>query len=170
MNRTFIAAFFALSALTTGCHKNAPEGPPEPDMPVTAAPQAPVEVAVRQMNANFARVHFATDSSTLDTGSKAALEENARIMASHPRLKVEVQGHCDERGTVDYNVALGNARASAVRDFMVEVGVNPTRVATLSYGEERPVAMGSDEASWSQNRRAEFRVTVGEAGVAGSVN
>jgi peptidoglycan-associated lipoprotein len=129
-----------------------------------------MEQAVADMQANFARVHFAYDSATLDASSKAALEDNARIMKNHPRLTVEVQGHCDERGTTDYNLALGNKRAAAVRDHLTAMGVAPNRVATLSYGEERPVAMGADESSWSQNRRAEFRVLVSEPGVAGTVN
>ncbi|MEQ1568356.1 MAG: OmpA family protein [Myxococcota bacterium] len=126
------------------------------------------EQAVSALLENFARVHFATDTSTLDTVGKAALDENARILASHTDLRVEVQGHADERGTVDYNLALGQRRADAVVDFLVSRGVAPSRLPIVSYGEERPAVAGAGETAWAENRRAEFRVLTGSAAIRGT--
>lgn len=171
MKSLSLVSLAVVVSLAAGCKKQPPEvAQSDLPAPVAAAPAQTVQQAVAAMNANFARVHFAYDAATLDAASKAALEDNAKIMANHPRITVEVQGHCDERGTVDYNVALGNKRANAVRDYLTNVGVKATRVTTLSYGEEKPMVAGTGEPSWSQNRRAEFRVLVGEAGVAGSVD
>lgn len=165
---TLVAFTLSLGA----CKKQAP---PEP---LTAAievgqdqlPPVPQQV-VQQMRANFQRVHFAYDSSVLDGGSKEALAANAKLMQQYPSLTVEVQGHCDERGTIDYNVALGNRRAAAVHTWMTQMGVSPSRVTTISYGEERPVAPGAGEVAWSQNRRAEFRVLAGRGdGIVGTID
>jgi peptidoglycan-associated lipoprotein len=124
--------------------------------------------AVAALNENFAKVHFATDSSTLDAAGRAALEENARILEEHPELRVEVQGHADERGTVDYNLALGQRRAEAVVSYLVGQGVSSNRLPILSYGEERPAATGANEVAYAENRRAEFRVLTGAPGVEGT--
>jgi peptidoglycan-associated lipoprotein len=124
---------------------------------------------VAEMKANFQRVHFAYDSAYLDATSRDALKANVAIMRSYPNLQVEVQGHADERGTVEYNLGLGERRAFAVRDLMLAEGVAPSRVRTVSFGEERPLANGADDRAWSQNRRAEFRMLSGAAGVAGTV-
>ena len=119
--------------------------------------------AVRQLIANFERVHFAVDRYALDDHAKEALDENARILQRHVAIRVEVQGHADERGTVDYNLALGQRRADAVARRLAQLGVQSSRVATVSYGEERPRAQGSSESAWSENRRAEFRVITGSS-------
>ena len=111
--------------------------------------------------ANFERVYFELDSSRLSPDARAALDENITLLQQRPDLKVEVQGHADERGTTDYNLALGARRAETVRNYMTKLGVAPERVTVLSYGEERPAAQGQGETVWSKNRRAEFRVTQG---------
>lgn len=86
-------------------------------------------------------------------------------------MKIEVQGHCDERGTTEYNMALGERRASAVRNYLTSNGIAGSRIKTVSYGKERPLSQGSDEGAWSQNRRAEFKVlSGGDAYVQGSTN
>ena len=121
--------------------------------------------AVRQLLENFARVHFEVDEFTLDQAAKEALDENARILQEHVAIRVEVQGHADERGTVDYNLALGQRRADAVADRLAQMGVRPSRVLTVSYGEERPRVVGAGESAWSENRRAEFRVLTGSGAV-----
>ena len=117
--------------------------------------------AVQQLIRNFGRVHFAVDRSTLEADAVAALDENAEIQQRHMGIRVEVQGHADARGTVDYNLALGQRRADAVARRLSQMGVHPTRVTTVSYGEERPRAAGTGETAWSENRRAEFRVLTG---------
>jgi peptidoglycan-associated lipoprotein len=143
----------------------------EADLSQVSAPAAKA-VASRdeisaQMARNFERVYFDFDSSTLSASSKAALSENAAIMASVPDVRVEIQGHADDRGTTDYNIALGERRAQNVRSILTASGVAPSRVTQVSYGEERPVAVGGGESVWSQNRRAEFRVVWGD-GVIGT--
>ena len=138
-----------------------------PDPPAVAPPEAPDHV--KAVVANFERVYFDTDSDALNDDSKAALTDNVAILQEHPDVKVQVQGHTDERGTTDYNLALGDRRANAVKDYLVESGIGPSRLTVVSYGEELPAATGGDERAWSQNRRAEFVVTWGaEAGVKGT--
>jgi peptidoglycan-associated lipoprotein len=100
------------------------------------------------------RVFFETDSSTLDDIAIATLTRQAQWLSQNPGMSVTVEGHADERGTREYNLALGARRAQAARDFLAAQGVAPSRMRTVSYGKERPVAPGSDPASWAQNRRA----------------
>jgi peptidoglycan-associated lipoprotein len=104
-------------------------------------------------------VYFDFDSSTIDGETKSALEGNADYLKANKNVDVQIEGHCDERGGRQYNLALGERRAKAVRDYMVALGVESKRLSTISYGSERPKAEGSDEAAWSQNRRANFVVT-----------
>lgn len=100
------------------------------------------------------RVFFALDSSVIDAQSQATLESQAAWLKSNGGVNVVVEGHCDERGTREYNLALGERRANSAKDYLVSLGVSPARITTISYGKERPAAMGSNEASWGQNRRA----------------
>jgi peptidoglycan-associated lipoprotein len=100
------------------------------------------------------RVFFAFDSSTLDAQAADTLARQAQWLTENGATSVTLEGHADERGTREYNLALGARRAQAARDFLVSQGVAPSRIRTVSYGKERPVALGSDEASWAQNRRA----------------
>lgn len=122
------------------------------------------------LEANFARVHFATDSALLDTEARQALAANAEILLQHRDVRVEVQGHADERGTIDYNLALGQRRGRVVIDELVARGVGPSRLALVSYGEERPLLAGAGESVWAENRRAEFRLLTAADGVRGTVN
>ncbi|MCB9684623.1 MAG: OmpA family protein [Alphaproteobacteria bacterium] len=122
------------------------------------------------LEANFARVHFATDSALLDPEARAALAANAAILLDHRDVRVEVQGHADERGTVDYNLALGQRRGRVVIDELVARGVGPARLALVSYGEERPLVAGGGESVWAENRRAEFRLLTGPQGVHGTID
>ena len=101
-------------------------------------------------------VYFPLDSYSLDDASRTVLDANARLLRDHADFSVRIEGHCDERGTVEYNMSLGEKRADAVRDYLVAAGVPASRLATISYGKERPVADGHDESAWSKNRRAEF--------------
>lgn len=104
-------------------------------------------------------VFFAFDSSSIEGDTKAALQNNADYLKTNANVDVQVEGHCDERGGRQYNLALGERRAKAVRDYLVALGVESKRISTISYGSERPKADGSDESAWSQNRRANFVVT-----------
>jgi peptidoglycan-associated lipoprotein len=99
-------------------------------------------------------VHFATDSSDVDAEAKAILAKQAAWLVKYPNVHVTVEGHCDERGTREYNLALGDRRANSAKDFLVNAGVSAGRISVISYGKERPVATGSDEDAWAQNRRA----------------
>jgi peptidoglycan-associated lipoprotein len=99
------------------------------------------------------RVFFDFDKFSLLPASRSTLELQAAWMKRFPNINVTVEGHADERGTREYNLALGERRANSVKDFLVSQGIDPRRVRTISYGKERPVALGSNEAAWSQNRR-----------------
>jgi len=98
-------------------------------------------------------VYFAYDSSALTSEATAVLGRQAQYLKENSSMSVVVEGHCDERGTREYNLALGERRANATKQFLVNAGVPASRLSTISYGKERPVAVGSDEASWALNRR-----------------
>ena len=99
------------------------------------------------------RVFFYTDRSDLNSSARATLDRQAAWLKLHPANRVTLEGHADERGTREYNLALGARRANAAKSYLVSLGVDPSRIATISYGKERPVALCSDESCWSQNRR-----------------
>jgi peptidoglycan-associated lipoprotein len=100
------------------------------------------------------RVFFALDSYTLDDKDRAVLDAQAAWLVRNPRARVTIEGHCDERGTREYNLALGDRRANAAKNYLAARGIDPSRMAVISYGKERPEALGSDEESWAKNRRA----------------
>jgi peptidoglycan-associated lipoprotein len=128
---------------TTPVPPPAPVTPPEPAKPAVAASDLQV-------------VYFGYDSFTLDDGARAALDANAKLLRDNPTLNVSVDGHCDERGTVEYNQALGQKRAEAVQQYLADQGIPATRFRVISYGKERPVDEGHDESAWAKNRRVEF--------------
>jgi len=103
-------------------------------------------------------VYFGFNSSSLTDSAKADLNANAEFLKMNTTVSVQVEGHCDERGGVQFNVALGEKRAQATKDYLVSAGVDSSRVSTISYGKERPVAFGHDDSAWSQNRRSNFVV------------
>ncbi len=124
---------------------------PEPEPVVTTpdyAAMAPAEYGVED-------VFFAFDQYELDDVTMGVLSSNARVLRETD-VTVLVSGHCDERGTIEYNLALGEKRAKAVKDYLVSLGVPASRLQITSYGESKPFAMGSSEAAWAQNRRAHF--------------
>ena len=133
-------------------------------IPMPVAPEVPVEpspppldyTAMRPAEYGIEDVFFAFDRSDLDDASLATLARNARILKDHPEVVILIEGHCDERGTVEYNLALGEKRAKTVRDHLVRLGVASNRLRVTSYGESRPFAQGSNEKVWAQNRRAHF--------------
>ncbi len=100
------------------------------------------------------RIYFDTDRFNIDTEDMAALQSQAQWMARYPAARVVIEGHCDERGTRDYNLALGERRANSAKAYLASLGIDPGRIQTVSYGKERPAAAGSNEQAWAQNRRA----------------
>ncbi len=123
-----------------------PETQPEPEV-------VPVK------DSDFGIVYFDFDKYNLVDSAKRALEMNADVMKKNASVMVLIEGHCDERGTVEYNLALGEKRAKSSADYLKNLGVAPGRIETISYGEERPAMQGSNEGAWAKNRRCEFRVT-----------
>ena len=100
------------------------------------------------------RVFFATNKSSLTTASRATLRKQATFLRKNKNLNVTIEGHADERGTREYNLALGERRANAAKDYLMTYGISGKRISTISYGKEKPVNPGSDALSWSQNRRS----------------
>lgn len=102
------------------------------------------------------QVYFAFDKSDLDAAARAILDANAEWLSSNSGSSITIEGNCDERGTREYNLALGQRRADSVRDYLVSSGVDVSRIDTISFGEERPACEGTGEACWAQNRRADI--------------
>ena len=100
------------------------------------------------------RVFFGYDSSDLDSDALELLQDQVAWLKQHSDVSVTIEGHCDERGTREYNLALGEKRAQAVKNYLIGLGINPDRVSTISYGKERPAVVGSNDGAWSQNRRS----------------
>ncbi len=159
-------ALVSALVLTAGCAKKKPADLPPPPATTTPAPayEAPApttgSASVPGSRADFLQqagtdtVHFGTDASDVDSEAQAILTRQAAWLARYPNVSVTVEGHCDERGTREYNLALGDRRANSAKNFLVNAGVSASRISVISYGKERPVATGSDEDSWAQNRRA----------------
>ena len=105
------------------------------------------------------RIFFDFDQFSVRQDQRAVLDRQAAWLKKYPEVTVTVEGHADERGTREYNIALGNRRATAAKNYLVALGINPNRVQTISYGKERPAVAGSNEQAWSQNRRAVTVVT-----------
>ena len=104
-------------------------------------------------------VYFAFNSAQLSSSTQESLRNNAEFLKTNPSVDVQIEGHADERGGIQYNLALGEKRAKTVRDYLVANGISSNRISIISYGKERPVAEGNDESAWSKNRRANFVIT-----------
>jgi peptidoglycan-associated lipoprotein len=103
-------------------------------------------------------IHFGFDRYDLTPKAREILSQNAELLLKHFRLAIQIEGHCDERGTIDYNLALGERRSNSAKQYLVSIGVSPTRIATISYGEEMPADPRQNEEAWAKNRRAHFIV------------
>jgi peptidoglycan-associated lipoprotein len=137
---------------------NVPE--PTPPPPTETAPPPREDTAppppVEETRSALQDAYFDYDDASLRDDAKNALENNAKYMEKNSGVNVVVEGHCDERGSVEYNVALGEKRARAAKDFLVSYGVSASRITTISYGKERPFDQGHTEEAWAKNRRAHF--------------
>jgi peptidoglycan-associated lipoprotein len=122
--------------------------------------QAAAVARVREALSNV--VYFDYDSNELTPDAQARLRTKAAILRANPGLQIRVDGHADERGSTEYNLALSQRRAETVRDFLAGYGIATSRISTIPYGEERPAVQGTGESVWAQNRRAEFSVTGGD--------
>ena len=179
-SRTFV--IIAVLVATAACgSKKAPEQPapepapqpappPPPPAPAPAPPPQPVgedpAVAAARVTAAVLvevanRVHFDFDKSDIRPEDRGTLDLKAMILGANDGLRLRISGHADERGSDEYNLALGTRRAAAVKTYLTNKGIDGGRLDVVSYGEEQPMAMGHDEDSWFQNRRAEFDVTAG---------
>jgi len=101
-------------------------------------------------------IHFGFDRYDLMPKAREILSQNGELLLKHLRIKIQIEGHCDERGTIEYNLALGERRSNSARQYLVSLGVSPNRIATISYGEEMPVDPSHNEEAWAKNRRAHF--------------
>jgi len=118
----------------------------------------PIRTKPSGMISQLQTVYFDYDRFDLKTETRKTLDANAEFLLANPDMRVLIEGHCDERGTTEYNIHLGQRRADAVREYLISKGIPAERLSTISYGEDRPVDAGHDEATWSKNRRAQFQI------------
>lgn len=178
MNRFLIPVLMTVAAVSLGCPRKAPKVEPEPASP---PPAAAVEVApapaistaddavaspldadlaaanlYARQNGLLADVYFDFDKFELRGEARERLAQNARFLSERKEFQVTIEGHCDERGTSEYNLALGQSRATMARNYLTSLGIAAERLVVISLGEERPVCAQSDESCWQQNRRVHF--------------
>jgi peptidoglycan-associated lipoprotein len=162
-----VTALLAMILMAPGCSSRkkvsgGAEPPPPPSTsenapPTETPPPPPTTGGGEETTAsNLRDAYFDFDDAGLREDAKAALDGNAKYMESHSGMNVVIEGHCDERGSVEYNLALGEKRARAAKDYLVAYGIPATRMTTISYGKERPFDTGHTEEAWAQNRRAHF--------------
>jgi len=187
--RTFVTTALAAVVFVGACSKDPPP-PPEPTGPTAeelaeqrriadsiaqadadaraaaaaaAAEAAALERAIAEARTTLAeRVHFDLDMAEIRPDAERVLRAKLAILRASPAVMLRIEGHCDERGSNEYNDALGNRRAQAVVDFYTNFGLDASRFAIVSFGEDRPLARQSNEDAWAQNRRAEFIITAGQ--------
>jgi peptidoglycan-associated lipoprotein len=163
MTRGLIISVAAAALALSGCAKKPPEAlPPAPGSFTEGGADAGSSGAILPgTQADFVArmrgqdtIYFDTDRFNIDSADAAALQQQAAWLRQYPQARATIEGHCDERGTREYNVALGERRANAAKNYLVSLGVEPARLTVVSYGKERPIALGSDESAWARNRRA----------------
>lgn len=155
----------ATATTTTPAPPPPPPRPVEEPMPVPPEPDAitasnlPDDLDSLNRSGVLKPVFFDLDSSDVNAASQQVLQENAEVLRRNGRWQITIEGHCDERGTAEYNLALGERRALSARTYLLSLGIPAERVRTVSYGKEFPFDQGHDEAAWSKNRRAHFVIT-----------
>ena len=158
-----------------GCKKPVQETPPPvienpaPAVKDIAPNSSQLPIEILELSSNFQKVFFDLDSYVLSVSSQEALDQNVQIMQKNADIRLEIQGHADERGTTDYNLVLGQQRAESVGNYLLANGIAPSRIKVVSYGEEEPLKQGNSELAFTQNRRCEFVIAWGgESEVKGS--
>lgn len=151
-------------AATEAAKPPAPPAPAAEPAPVPPEPVAEDTIGSKSLddlnrNSPLKPVFFSLDSSEVDAASQQVLQANADVLKKYAAWQVTIEGHCDERGTAEYNLALGERRATAARTYLLSLGIAPDRIKTVSYGKEFPFDPGHDESAWAKNRRAHFVVT-----------
>jgi peptidoglycan-associated lipoprotein len=136
-----------------------PAPPPEPAVQPAPSPAAPAPAPAAPAGSPLKDVFFDFDKATIREDQKAALNANVGWLKANGQRKLTIEGHCDERGTAEYNLGLGERRAKAVKDYLVAAGLPADRIATVSYGKERPFVLGHDESAWKWNRRGQLVIT-----------
>lgn len=155
----------ATATTTTPAPPPPPPRPVEEPMPVPPEPDAitasnlPDDLDSLNRSGVLKPVFFDLDSSDVNAASQQVLQENAEVLRRNGRWQITIEGHCDERGTAEYNLALGERRALSARTYLLSLGIPAERVRTVSYGKEFPFDQGHDESAWSKNRRAHFVIT-----------
>jgi len=157
MNIKILGALAAV-ALLAACSSTPPattSGTAQAQTNVSTPPSGPTPGSEEDLVANVGdRVFFAFDKSDLTDEAQATLDRQAAWLAKYPQVSLQVAGDCDDRGTEEYNLALGNRRATAAKDYLVAKGVDASRLSTISYGKDKPTALGDNEQAWAQNRNA----------------
>lgn len=156
------AALLVGAMALSACASKAPKQlPPEPGVSTSTESGAGTGAPAPGSQADFVAVmqgadtvYFDTDRYNIDSAGAAALQSQAQWLARYPGKRAVLEGHADERGTRDYNLALGERRANSAKNYLVSLGVDASRISTVSYGKERPIALGSDQQAWARNRRA----------------
>ena len=159
-----------LTFLFVGCSKEEPPpptaeaqprpaAPPPPPPPAPAPPPGPSISQQAFQEFQNQDIFFDYDKYDLRTDARATLDRKATFLNQNSSVRSQIEGHCDERGTNEYNLALGERRANAAKQYLTTAGVNAARLSTISYGEERPLDPGRNEAAWARNRRAHFVIT-----------
>lgn len=157
-----VLIFLGISVFLVGCAKKkevvveevkpAVEVVPEPE-PEVPPPPTPEEIV-----AKLQMIHFDFDKYNIRPGDAQILEANSKILKEYPDVNILIEGHCDERGTHEYNLLLGERRANSTKEYLVQLGISSDRISTVSYGKERPIDPGHNEDAWAKNRRAEFKL------------
>jgi len=167
-NVTLVALI--LTFLFVGCAKEEPPpptaeaqprpvAPPPPPAPVPTPPPGPSISQQAFQEFQNQDIYFDFDKYDLRTDARTTLDRKASFLNQNSSVRVQVEGHCDERGTNEYNMALGERRANAAKQYLTTAGISAGRLSTISYGEERPLDPGHNEAAWARNRRAHFVIT-----------
>lgn len=144
----------------TGCSKKDSTQPDEEPVPTAAhADENAMGDSDSGKAAGLQTAHFPYDSFELDTEGKQVLSNNAQILKDKPSMTIQIEGHCDERGGIQYNLALGEKRSNAVKKYLIDLGVAGNRLTTISFGKEKPLDSAKTEAAYAQNRRANFVIT-----------
>ena len=148
------------SATMARTRENAPALPAstEPAPQTVAAKSGDSATLAAELQRQLEKVYFDFDSATLSDSARRTITANAAVISRNPGVKVRVEGHCDERGSDEYNLAIGERRAKAAAQYLKSLGIGAERISTLSYGKEKPADPGHDEAAWAKNRRDEFIV------------